>query len=550
MSERPDRWWRRRCLAGALLVAILVFATVLRLKGIAWGLPYSFINADESTVVPIAFRISRGHLNPGFFLYPSLYFYLLALANVAAAPVLQLVKHADPLTLRAFVLDQGPYFLLGRLVSAAFGVAATYLVYRLGRAAFGRPAGLLSALLFAVAPLAVAYSHMAVTDMTATALALLALLLLFEGAQGRGLRWLLAGAVMAGLATSTKYNLGLLVLPATVAAAYAGRAKVRRRVAAGAHATLAWPRLVTLRVYLPMLLAFVAGSPFVVLDARKFVSDFVRQDRIVHRGWLGFENVHNAFWYNLHTNLAGSVGVVLVVLAAGGLAWAFWRRTTFDVMVAPYVIVYFCYVSTWKELADRYLLPLVPLLVLLGVRFCVELAELRPSWRRFALPGVAVLVAVAFALPLASAVSFDRGLSGTDVRATAKEWIERTLPARTVIALEDYGPPLVSLGYQKFFKSAGISQPVYRLISLPLPLPGSPNSQYSISWLAFKHVRYAIISSKVYERVAAAASHYPSLVKFYSQIEQTGRLIKVFRPSPGHPGPILKVFELSRPLDD
>ena len=50
------------------------------------------------------------------------------------------------------------------------GTASVYLVYRLGRVAFGRPAGLLAALFLAVAPLHVAYSHMAVTDVTAVAL--------------------------------------------------------------------------------------------------------------------------------------------------------------------------------------------------------------------------------------------------------------------------------------------------------------------------------------------------------------------------------------------
>ena len=48
--------------------------------------------------------------------------------------------------------------------SVAMGTASVYLVYRLGRVAYGRPAGLLAALFRAVVPLHVAHSHMAVTD--------------------------------------------------------------------------------------------------------------------------------------------------------------------------------------------------------------------------------------------------------------------------------------------------------------------------------------------------------------------------------------------------
>ena len=57
----------------------------------------------------------------------------------------------------------------------AFGTASVYLVYRLGRVAYGRPVGLLAALFLAVEPLHVKYSHIAVTDVPATTLSLLAL---------------------------------------------------------------------------------------------------------------------------------------------------------------------------------------------------------------------------------------------------------------------------------------------------------------------------------------------------------------------------------------
>ena len=124
----------------------------------------------------------------------------------------------------------------------------------------------------------------------------------------------------------------------------------RARVAAGGRAVLVWLRLLVLRLYLPMLVAFVVASPFVVLDAPHFLRDFRRQSEIMDRGWLGFEHVGNGFWFNVTPNLTGAIGVVLVVLAVAGLAWALWRRTRLDLMLAPYVIVYFVYIGTWKEL--------------------------------------------------------------------------------------------------------------------------------------------------------------------------------------------------------
>ena len=73
---------------GALLAAILVLAVYLRVRGITWGLPYSFQNADEALMVEKGFRVARGHLNPDWFLYPSFFFTMLAATFWAAGAVL------------------------------------------------------------------------------------------------------------------------------------------------------------------------------------------------------------------------------------------------------------------------------------------------------------------------------------------------------------------------------------------------------------------------------------------------------------------------------
>ena len=539
--------WKRPGVAGALLVALLALALALRLKGVDWGLPFSFVNADESVVVPKAFGVARGTLNPQFFYYPSLFFYLVGGVYLLAAPVLWAVQHSNPLAMGSFVVDPEPYFLLARLLSVAAGTASVYLLYRIGREAFGRPAGLVAALFLAVAPLHVAYSHMAVTDVAATALSLLALLLLLQAARGGARRRLIAGAVAAGLATSAKYNLGALVLPATIAAVYVCRGEVGRRAVAGGRAALLWPRLLLARVYAPMLLAFVVGSPFVILDPSHFLHDFLRQNRIMDRGWLGFENVGNGFWYNLEVNLAGTLGVALVVLAIAGLAWALWRHTAVDLLLAPYALAYFVYISTWKELADRYLLPVLPLLLLLAVRSCLELVDLRPAARRVAAPAVAFVLAAALVTPLVGSVAFDRELSGPDVRVRAKAWVERHVPAGSIIATENYGPPLVPVRDEKYFRSAGLEMPAYRIVRLKLPSPGVPERSHSLDWLREKDADYVIVSSRVYDRVLAAAASYPELAAFYRGLDEDAELVEVFAPGPGERGPVLKVYRLGAP---
>jgi len=539
---------RRRRRVGAAdvaLVAVLALALALRLDGISWGLPYSFVNVDESMVVPRAFAAARGHVNPQFFYYPAFYFYLLGAVYLLATPVWWVLHQANFLAQGSFVVDAGPYFLLGRLVSAAMGTASVYLVYRLGRVAFGRPAGLLAALFLAVVPLHVAYSHMAVTDMTASALSLAAFALLLAAATGAGRRCLVWGAVVAGVATSTKYNLGLLVLPATIAAVYACGGEARGRVAAGGRAALVWLRLLVMRVYLPMLLAFVAASPFVLLDAGHFLRDFSRQNEIMSRGWLGFENAGNGFWFNLSVNLTGALGIVLLVLALAGVAWAIWRRTALDALIVPYTIVYLIYIGTWKELADRYLLPVIPLLVLLAMRCCVEAVELAPRARRAVVFGAFLLLAVAIVAPLTATIDYDRSLAGSDTRALAKAWIEGHLAAGSTIAVENYGPPLVRMPDVPFYRAEGRDPAAFVVWRLALPAPGTPDSARNVGELRRRAVDYVVVSSRVYERVFAAAATYPAMADFYRQLDDQAVLVREFRPGAGERGPVLKLYRLS-----
>ena len=314
----------------------------------------------------------------------------------------------------------------------------------------------------------------------------------------------------------------MLVLPATVAAVFACRDEAAARVAAGGRpSSSGCALLVAAAVRCRCSLAFVAASPFVVLDAPHFLGDFRRQSQIMDRGWLGFEHVGNGFWYNVTPNLTGAIGVVLVVLGAAGLVWALWRRTRLDLMIAPYVIVYFVYIGTWKELADRYLLVIVPLVLLLAMRLCVDVVGLvRPGLRRIAVPVVAVVLAVAFVSPLASSLAFDRGLSGADTREVAREWIQRNVPAGSLIAVENYGPPLVREDELDHYR-ASRSRPG-RLPPGPAQVAGArragPRAR-SRRGCAEQGVEYVVVSSPVRDRVLAAPDVYPSIVEFYRRLD-------------------------------
>ena len=219
-----------------------------------------------------------------------------------------------------------------------------------------------------------------------------------------------------------------------------------------------------------MALAFLVSTPFALLDPLHFLGDFVRQNHVVANGWLGFENVHDGYWYNLSVNLLASLGIVLLALGLVGIILALVKRTRADYVLVPYVLVYYLYVSSWHELMDRYLLPIVPLLILLAVRACVALASVPLVRRRgVVVVAAAALLLGAIVLPARASINYSRSLSGTDVRTVAKAWIEHHLPVSAVIAMEPDGPPLVSRLDLPLYSEARLTTSSYRCAAAPAP---------------------------------------------------------------------------------
>ena len=156
---------------------------------------------------------------------------------------------------------------------------------------------------------------------------------------------------------------------------------------------------------------------------------------------------------------------------------------------------------------------------------------------------VAVL-AVAFALPLADSIAFDRTLSGYDTREAAREWIQQNVPAGSLIAVENYGPPLVREGVLDHYLEAGLDPVAYRLLRLKLPAPETPDRLRDVGRLRRQGVEYVVTSSRVRDRVLAARDRYPAIVDFYEQLDTQAELVREFRPGAGERGPVLRLYRL------
>jgi 4-amino-4-deoxy-L-arabinose transferase-like glycosyltransferase len=263
----------RSSIAGPLLLLALFLAALLpRLWAVGWGLPY-VEHSDEPAVMEVAMRmVQQGDWNPGMFLYPSLFFYLLAgVIKLHTAWGLAAGLYASPADLPAetYLFTTAPaLYLWARALVAILGAACVPLLYVLGRRMFDRPAALLAAALLIVAAYPVEHAHYVTTDVPTGLWVTIALLGAWSVARDGGWRGYLVGALGTGLAAGTKYNAGVVGLALAVAALiYALDARRAGRpggpVAAAQAGRLAAAGALS-------LLVFLATTPFALLDLEAF----------------------------------------------------------------------------------------------------------------------------------------------------------------------------------------------------------------------------------------------------------------------------------------
>jgi hypothetical protein len=142
--------------AAWLLSAIVALAAGLRFWAITYGLPAIF-NPDEIPILSRALALAKGDLNPHNFLYPTLYFYELFAWEALYFVVARLAGTYQSLAAfqNAFFVDPSRLVLVGRTLTATFGVATVVAVYFAGRRLYDRNVGMAAALFLAVSPFAV-----------------------------------------------------------------------------------------------------------------------------------------------------------------------------------------------------------------------------------------------------------------------------------------------------------------------------------------------------------------------------------------------------------
>jgi 4-amino-4-deoxy-L-arabinose transferase-like glycosyltransferase len=418
------------------LVFVLAGGLALRLWGVNQGLPFAF-NTDEADhfVTHAVTMFAKGTLNPHYFSNPPGFTYVLHF-------LFGLWFGGGAGVLHAFALHPRELYTLGRVIAALLGTAALWLLYATGARLFDRRVGLLAAAIEAVAFLPVFYAHLALNDVPT--LAPLTLSLLGSAGvlrKGRTRDHVVAG-IGLGLACATKYTAGVVVLAlaAAIAARFlegapgAGRRALSGLALAGGAA----------------LVAFLIANPYSLLDYASFHGELVHQSSLSAeaQGKLGAPRGGGLLYY-LWT-LTWGLGWVPALAALGG-GLTVWRvRPRLGWVLVPAPLLFLAFMGLQGRYFGRWLLPIFPILCLLGAFFALQAAAVgaRALARRRDARAVsawraaltAVLVAALLAQGLVASIHSGAVLSRADTRNLTRAWMLGHIPAGARIVAEPVSP--------------------------------------------------------------------------------------------------------------
>ncbi len=440
------------------LLGILTLALGLRLFHIGWGLPEVYEEATPYRKAWVFWNWGNPglDLHPRFFNYPALSFYIhfgVQATHYAAGRATGTIGSLEEFR-SASERDPGTALILARLANAAMDLGTVLFVFLLTRRLAGEQPAFLAGLLVAAAPLHLQQAQMVNVDVPLTLLTTAALYLCVRlQEEGTVRQYVLAGAAI-GLAASAKYTGALLALPLVAAVAVReGRVffswTILRRIAlAGAVAAA----------------VFALVNPYIFLDLPQFLQDFGFERRHMTEGHFGIRTETSTVGFYVFQVLPAALGIVPALFAIAGLATLGRQARAPHAALAVWLVTYLAVLFSWTMRADRYLLPVIPVIAVWASLGAVRLWErMRPQAARrpFLIVSAAVLGVVLLGEPVTADLRYYRAASLPDTRDIAREWIERTLPPGGVAAMGPLGltlkPPLVtfpipyrSVGFEEF----------------------------------------------------------------------------------------------------
>jgi 4-amino-4-deoxy-L-arabinose transferase-like glycosyltransferase len=394
------------------ILAIMAAGAALRLWGLGFGLPF-VLHPDEHNLTFHAMEALANRLNPGWFEYPSLMMYVLAFLYGLYYLVLQLQGAVESGAdfWHLYQSDPVAFTIIGRAAVALSGIATLAVVFRLGRWAYGRSAALFAVLFLALAFMHVRDSHFVTVDVPLTLFCSLALLWAILGLC-KDSSYLRLAALAAGLSIGTKYTGVFAFLPVLTATLLIPEVSWKKRLG------------LILQCGLITLAAFVLTTPYSLLDFSSFWRD-IRYQFFTTQSVVPVYGAGGPRWLVYFTGeLRWGLGLPLELLCMAGIGYALGRKYRSDWVILSFVIPYFLFTGFFSRHWARWILPVIPPLLVLGARLWAQQVARRYSHGPRGRAMIAAATVLILLVPLWRCVRSDYLLTRKDTRILAHEFLK------------------------------------------------------------------------------------------------------------------------------
>ena len=421
------------------LLIILVAAAYLRFTGLDWGTDHATgafhpFHPDETTIIDNS-RWVDTDLKKIVAPYGKAPMYILwSVARIAGG-----LLGIDPFDLTDNTIARSTY-RLARTITAMLGLLTVWVVYLIGNRLGDKWVGLLAALFLAFSAGHIQQSHYYTVDVPFAFWLTLSLYLILR-MPGAGRAIYIACGVASGLAAGTRLAGVWLGVPFIITHLMEGKGIGQR-----------FKKLLTPEVGCYLLAAFLVTSicePYLLLDPTHF---FAATDVLQMMGsikvvtgesvyiWTLSDFATTKYLFHITNLLPLSFGTVLTIVSILGAVLFLIKRPGTGIVILSWLLIYFLFIGRLHSKPFRYMIPLLPVLVVMGAWALGYLSNILrkrevPNWIVF-IPWVLV------ALPtVAYGLAFSRIYHLEDSRFAAMKWIQNNIGEGTHVLAERGGYP-------------------------------------------------------------------------------------------------------------
>lgn len=510
-----------------ILLFILLLGVCLRLWYIDWGLPELF---EEATPLTISWKFWNWgnpgfNFNPQFFNYPALTFYIQFIAQVIHF-VIGNILGIYP-NINSFGVSPSPLVITARLVDVMFDLLTILMVYKIAIEIWDKKTALIASFLLVLNPLHISLAHQIQVDTILTFFCISSLLYTYRIYKSGDRKSYIFAGILISLAAASKYT-GAFLLFAMIGAHLLRKNSFKEMIR-----SLNDPALyISIFIF---IIIFLLLNPFILLNSEKFQKDFSFEQAHIATGHLGIVSSKSTFDFYFLNVLPSALGVVGLLLCIGQIIYLIIKRKKDELVLLLFPVFYFIIISTWEMRAERYILPIIPYLILITssavknvVDRIIENIFLKREWLSKDKLSYAIIIILLIIQPIFITYNYLYKLGLPDTRTITKNWIRDNIPSGSIIATGPYGIDFPDSSY-KIIEIPFIA--VYSELAAPF---------YDTRW--YTDTDLLIASSFDRDRYAMEPERYKEFLMYYDSL--TLKWKKVFEaiPDKKHTGPSLWLF--------